>query len=60
MSVNESPAIRDYFIVHLPTEDNIMYGLYVYEDKNEWYLEQAYVGIYRLDRGIEEKLNVTK
>jgi len=59
MSVNESPTVKDYFIVHLSTEDNRMYVLYIYEDKNEWYLEQAYIGVYKLDRGIEDKLNVT-
>ncbi len=56
-SVNDLPTVREYYVVHISTEDNIMYGLYVYQDNNVWYLEQAYVGIYKLEGSIENKLN---
>lgn len=60
MSIHDTPTVSGYFNVYFWGEDVKMNRLYMYKENNEWYLEVAYVGVYKLDKGIEKKLNIKK
>ena len=57
VSVNDAPSVKDYYIVNFSTESNRMYRTYIYKENGKWYIEQAYVGIYKLKGNMEFILN---
>jgi|LSQX01.3.fsa_nt_gb hypothetical protein len=50
VSVNESPYVKEYYIVNIITEDSSrFYSSYIYQENSKWYIEQPYWGIYEID-----------
>lgn len=55
-SYNDAPGRRDYFRIYI--DGTTLQRLYLYNDANKYYIEEAYVGIYKTSR--ETSVSIAK
>ncbi|NLK22138.1 MAG: DUF5301 domain-containing protein [Epulopiscium sp.] len=58
MTVHDRPMVRDYYTLNLNTmSEDWVYRIFIYNKNSMWYIEQPYIGVYELKKGLVDFLS---
>lgn len=52
ITAHERPMVKEYYIVIFDISEDRLYTSFVYNQNEKWYIEQPYVGVYEIKKGL--------
>ena len=52
ITAHERPMVREYYIVNFDISKDRIYTSFIYNEDSKWYIEQPYVGVYEIRKGL--------
>lgn len=52
ITAHDRPMVREYLTLNFSTEEDRLYTSFIYIDNSKWYIEQAYMGVYEIRKGL--------
>ncbi len=52
ITAHERPMIREYITINFNTKEDRLYPSYIYNKNSKWYIEQPYIGVYEIKKGL--------
>ena len=52
ITAHDRPMVREYYIVNFGIKEDRLYTSFIYNENSKWYIEQPYIGVYELKKGL--------
>lgn len=52
ITAHEIPMVREYITINFNTKEDRLYTTYIYNENSKWYIEQPYIGVYEIKKGL--------